>query len=369
MSDNNVTNTIMISGYYGFDNAGDEAILSAIIQRIRSELPWSRIIVLSDSPEKTKKEHQEDAFNRKNFAGIFKLMKKIDLFISGGGGLVQDATGFNTVVYYLSLVMMAKMRRKKVMLYANGLGPLHQKKSQTLARLIMNKADLITYRDEKSKALSLELGINKPEIHVTADPVFALSPAPAEKLQPILEKEEINADNFKLGISVRPWGEDNSYLEHIAGLADSYIREKKAQVFLFPFQESQDMETCKALAGKMENPAKIISRNYTIPEMMGIIGSMDMLLGMRLHSLIFALIQNVPSLGLSYDPKVTILMENMELPCLSIENLSRGDLFEAVRKLYDKRDSVSSQLSDKIKPYKEKAFHTGRLLKSLIDKK
>ena len=91
----------MISGYYGFGNAGDEAILASMIQQFRQEIPDVEIIVLTENPDKTHKEHGVETIQRSNFWRIFKVMGQVDLFISGGGGLIQDTTGFNTVLFYL----------------------------------------------------------------------------------------------------------------------------------------------------------------------------------------------------------------------------------------------------------------------------
>lgn len=360
------SSTIMISGYYGFGNAGDDAILAAIVQQIKSNIPSARIIVLSESPEKTSREYDVESHNRKDFRGIFGLMGDIDLFLSGGGGLVQDATGFATVVYYLSLVTMAKLRGKKVMLYAQGLGPLHENKSRFVAKIIMNRADLITYRDEKSRNLSEEIGIKKPPVYVTADPVFALKPPGNDVLDPIAMENEIAREKFNLGISVRPWDTNKEYPEIVAGIADSFAREKEADVFLFPFQESQDMEVCRAVVEKMEKPAKIIPRKYSIPVLMGLIGRMNMLVGMRLHSLIFSIVQDVPVVGISYDPKVTTLMEMIDLPYVNVDNIKRKELFDITQKVYQFRDTIKSDLPGRISPLKEKAEENIRYMKSLL---
>jgi len=358
--------TIMISGYYGFGNAGDDAILAAIVQQIKDEIPSARIIVLSESPDKTSHEYDVESHNRKNFGEIFKLMGNIDLFLSGGGGLVQDATGFSTVVYYLSLCAMAKLRGKKVMLYAQGLGPLHENRSRFVARHIMNLSNLITYRDENSRILSEEIGIKKPPVYVTADPVFALKPPGDEVLNPIALENKITREKFNLGISVRPWNTNKEYQEIVAGIADSFAREKDADIFLFPFQESQDMEICKAVAEKMKKPAQIVPRKYSISSLMGLIGRMDMVVGMRLHSLIFSVVQNVPVVGISYDPKVTTLMEMIDLPYVNVDNIKRKELFDITQKVYQFRDAIKKDLPDKTFLLKEKAQENIKHLKSLL---
>ncbi len=84
---------IVISGYYGFDNVGDEAILLSMIQAFRSYDPTIEIIVLSNTPERTKLEFNVDAVNRWNIKAIFQALKGSDGLISGGGSLLQDETG------------------------------------------------------------------------------------------------------------------------------------------------------------------------------------------------------------------------------------------------------------------------------------
>jgi polysaccharide pyruvyl transferase CsaB len=358
--------TIMISGYYGFGNAGDEAILAAMIQQMREHLDDPRIIVLSESPEETAKEYGVESFQRKNYPGIFRLMGEIDVFVSGGGGLVQDATGFNTVVYYLSLVQLAKLRGKKVMLYAQGLGPLHLKKSRDVARFIMNQADMITFRDEKSKLLSESIGIKKPPVHVTADPVFALRPPEPSILDPIAKEEEIFPDRFNLGISVRPWDSGIDYLMLIASLADSYALENNANIFIFPFQETQDLEVCEKLKAKIQSPCRIIPRKYPIPVLEGLLGRMNLTIGMRLHSLIFSTVMGVPSVGVSYDPKVSVLMGIMGLPWVDVTKFSKKELFDASSGIYLKQGSIKERLLKKSEELKELADNNIEFLKELL---
>jgi polysaccharide pyruvyl transferase CsaB len=365
---NSDNKTILISGYYGFGNAGDEAILAAMMQQFKEQIPGVRIIVLSETPKSTSEQFGIESFSRTDFRGIFRLMSETDVFVSGGGGLVQDSTGFNTVLYYLGLVEMAKLRGKKVMLYAQGLGPVNLKSSRMVARFIMNQADVITYRDEKSKLLSEKLKITKPPIHVTADPVFALHPPSPEILQPIVEKEGLNTEKFKLGISVRPWESEVDYIELLALLADSYIKENDAEVFIFPFQESQDMEICEKLRNKMQSPARIIPRNYSIPEMLGLMGKMDMIAGMRLHALIFSIIQGVPCIGISYDPKVSILMGMMGLPWIDVKSFSRNDLFNAAAEVYLKKIKIREEILLRSEDLRKQANRNVEFLKVLLNK-
>ena len=366
MSKKNKHTTIMISGYYGFGNAGDEAILAAIIQGLKQEIPDVNIIVLSDSPSDTIREHGVKSHDRKDYFGIFGLMGSIDLLISGGGGLVQDVTGFTTVVYYLSIVKMALMRGKKVMLFAQGLGPIRQDKSKMVARNIMNGVSLISYRDEESRKLSQSLNIAKPPTFVTADPVFALEPASKEAINPIAKDLGIVEGEINIGISVRPWKANSDYINIISTITDYLALHEKANIFLFPFQDSQDMEVCKSILTKTTQKTKIVPRDYPIPVMMGLIGRMDMVMGMRLHSLIFAAAQNVPCMGISYDPKVTNVMESLGLPYLKINRVEEQALLEMAKDTLKNREEIKKNLPAKTEVFRKNAMRNFELVKALV---
>ncbi|MCE1245057.1 MAG: polysaccharide pyruvyl transferase CsaB [Firmicutes bacterium] len=353
---------IMISGYYGFGNAGDEAILASIVRQLKKNIPGVRIIVLSESPLETAAAFDVESHNRKDMLGIMRRMSKIDLLISGGGGLIQDSTGFSTVTYYLGIVQMAKMLGKKVMFYAQGLGPLNLSKSRKFAAFVMNQVDFITFRDEDSVTLAREIGVTKPPIHVTGDPVFALEAPGDDILDPVAKAEKLEPGAFRLGISVRPWKTDSDYIADIAKTADFFVKEKKAFVYLFPFQESQDLEICKKIQRQMENTARIIPRKYPVDVMLGLMGRMDMVLGMRLHSLIFSVVQNTPAAGISYDPKVSALCEIAGLPYLHLDVVTKDSIMDLALSVYEKKDDIKWNLPAKSSVLKEKAEKNTQLL-------
>ncbi|MFP4497645.1 MAG: polysaccharide pyruvyl transferase family protein, partial [Vulcanimicrobiota bacterium] len=154
----------------------------------------------------------------------------------------------------------------------------------------------------------------------------------------------------------------------MAELLDSYIEENNAEVFIFPFQETQDKKVCEALKNKMKFGARIIERKYSLPQMMGLMGEMDLIVGMRLHSLIFALNLGIPVLGLSYDPKVANLMQMLNLPWLSIEGFTREELVNTMAKVYLDRGIIREKLPGRVQLLKNKAKCNIKLLKEVLDK-
>ncbi|NLL81384.1 MAG: polysaccharide pyruvyl transferase CsaB, partial [Tissierellia bacterium] len=131
--------SILMSGYYGFDNSGDDAILKAIVKDLREIDKDLDITVLSNNPKKTEDMYPVKAVNRFNFRDVVFSIKKCSLFISGGGSLLQDVTSTRSLLYYLTVMSLAKIMNKKVMVYANGIGPINKKTNRMITKKVLNK--------------------------------------------------------------------------------------------------------------------------------------------------------------------------------------------------------------------------------------
>ena len=212
---------IVISGYYGFGNAGDEAMLCAIIDAIRNEEADAHITVISGNPKETSKKHNINAVGTFSAFGILKAIANSDLVISGGGSLLQDATSIRNTYYYLSIMSLAKMMGKKVMLYSQGIGPLNRPSTRRAVGFVLRFVDTITVRDSISKEELESLGIE--DVEVTADAVLAMQPADLSIGAHILEgytsklSESIEQPK-KIGVAVRSWKEDTEYREALANV-------------------------------------------------------------------------------------------------------------------------------------------------------
>ena len=356
---------IVLSGYYGFGNFGDEAILSAITRGLNSNVDDLFISVLSNSPDT----YLSENFNIKCVPRMspFLIIKEIlscNLVISGGGGLIQDSSGISTIIYYLGIVKLAKMLGKKVMFYAQGLGPVTTGKGKKLVKQIADKVDLITVRDEDSKNLFRELGVVKPPIIVTADPVLSLEGTDNSK---IFDSEKLSGSSpFNFAISVRSWNSSFDFLPVIADCADRVIKKFNARVVLIPFQKSQDLKICEKLSEIMETKPHIIRGDYAPEEMIGFIGKMDFLLAMRLHALIFAASSLVPMAGIVYDPKVEAFSKSINIPFWNLEELNSDDIFNEVKRIVSEKDEVKKALFENIKPLYEKSLLTPKIVKDLL---
>ena len=77
--------TILIAGYHGFGNCGDEAILRAMVTSFRRMADDIDIVALSNDPDFTKKEYNIEAVQRFKMKEVLSAVKKCDILVLGGG--------------------------------------------------------------------------------------------------------------------------------------------------------------------------------------------------------------------------------------------------------------------------------------------
>ncbi|MEO6907675.1 MAG: polysaccharide pyruvyl transferase CsaB [Abditibacteriaceae bacterium] len=318
---------ILLSGYYGFGNAGDEAVLAAILTHLSGRFNQPRFTVVSGDPNATSQMHASTAqkyflhgVKRDDFKALAAEIKKTDLFISGGGSLLQDVTSLRNVAYHCGLLRLAQFKRKPNMMYAQGVGPLNLPLSQKLVRMATARTNAITVRDNASKVLLQNIGV-KANIQVTADPVWGLEAT-------IAEKTAIPAKGSVWCVSLRSWpgvDEQDSRMMVAANLAAlrDLAMNRKATLRFLPMQAKVDDRLLISLG---VSPRKWIATAGVHPaRVMEQTARCDLMIGMRLHALIFAAAQQLPCVAINYDPKVAALAEDLQIPLLDRTECSQSD--------------------------------------------
>ena len=295
---------VVISGYYGFDNIGDEAILKSIIMALREEDKDIEITVLSSNPESTKKNYNVNAINRWNLRKIFSELSCSDGLISGGGSLLQDVTSSRSILYYTSIMGIANLLRKPVFIYAQGIGPINKSFNKKIVRYFLNKVDYISLRDIDSFNLIKSIGV-KNNVDIVPDPVMGL---------------DFNCNNIKskedyIVISVREWENKESYLKDIAKFCED-MNLNGLSIKLLPMHGRLDEEVSKVLASMLSFDVEILSYNMNIESKLNYIKNSKLMVGMRLHALIFAGNVSTPMIGISYDPKIDSYLNLVNQPCI-----------------------------------------------------
>ena len=306
--------SVVLSGYYGFRNLGDDAILDAIARQVRSMSDPPRLTVLSNAPQETKNEYGVDAVYRFSPLAVYRAIRKCDYFISGGGSLLQDETSAKSLLYYVSLIRAAQLHRKPVMIFANGIGPIRRTSGQRMVRNCLNKAGSITLREDSSYQALRDIGVTNPNIRVTADPVFLIDGIPEAEARALLAKSGAAEGARRLiGVSLRPARGLEEHLDALARFCDGIAAQPGAGLVFLDMQDPWDGQISRRVEEKMSAKAcRFASRSA--PEMMGVIRCMDAVVSMRLHTLIFSAKQRVPLLGIVYDPKVSAYLQMLDMP-------------------------------------------------------
>lgn len=362
----------IIQGYYGFRNIGDDALLMSIINDLKRYKPDIRLMILSKDPIGTSKDFHVPSISRISVLRIYKGMKNARAFIYGGGNLLQDNTSTRSLFFYLSTVWLAKKLRLKIMFYANGIGPLKKRMNRLITKKIMNQVDVITLREALSFEELKSLDIGKPRILLTSDAALTVTDDRKSIDTDILRQLDLTSDKPLLGISLRKYPghekvEHEKYESAIAQAIDSMVSKYGAWPVFFPMQHPDDVPILENVAAKMKNECTIVKEKLSIFQTFDLISGMHMLLGMRLHALVFAAVAAVPMVGLVYDPKIQGFLDCIGQPSAGdVRTLEYQYLFDLSEKVWQSREAISNQLKECIPGLKEKARENARVAVELI---
>jgi polysaccharide pyruvyl transferase CsaB len=298
---------VMLSGYYGFENLGDELILQVLVQALQrwGHTPW----VLSGHPEETAKAYQVNSIQRIELHHIWAKLKEMDALISGGGGLFQDVTGLGSPVYYGGLIELAHWFKCPVAFFGQGVGPLTTQFGRWMTRRALSHSDLVVVRDVKSHALVYKLTTSKPEL--MADPVWTWQPDEALSRMP----------KQGLGVSLRPWSKlSNEDILHLGAVLASQEMVKEEGVNLIDCQSGADILPLAKLEQYLKDQ-NITCRWFSGTQAIEGIAQSKALVGMRFHAILLAAQFQIPIISLSYDPKVQLLSAHLKLTDIPVERL------------------------------------------------
>lgn len=362
---------IVICGNYGIGNLGDEAILDGLIRLSETCWPGAEICVLSSNPRQTAPEHGIKAVQMfpaglkstlkfwlsGQFWPTVRAARRADLVILGGGGLFTDEK-WRAVWIWAVQVWWFRMLRRPYVCLAQSVGPLRTRSGRFLARRVFRGARLCTLRDAQSAELLRELGVKK--VTVFADAVFALGyEAP----------RAINIQQYAV-LSLREWGNNPAWLA-VAGAVDWLWREQGLRTIFIPFQESGDDDKLayqKVKSLLSEKPAMEMKTVDDYKQALEMIGRSRLVLGMRLHSLIFAALFCRPFVGISYSSKVRAmtLELGMENFCLDFDKLSSEELIAALKQIFAQEKQLVGGLEQKKLQLTYRFFEHEKALRDLI---
>ncbi|MDR3710194.1 MAG: polysaccharide pyruvyl transferase CsaB [Capsulimonadaceae bacterium] len=347
---------VLLSGYYGFDNAGDEAVLAGLVKSVRDIAPPDSLSIeaLSINPMATARDHAILAVHRMRLGPVLRSIARTDLLASGGGSLLQDVTSRHGIFYYLAIVRLAQIMGKRTMFVAQGIGPLNEPRSRKLTASVANRLDAITVRDNGSAQLLRDIGVTQP-VEVTADPALLLTP----KAQP-------DRDQLRDGVatSLRPWR--NCTGRVVDTLAQSWKDVLQPEpLVVMAMQPDVDGDAGARLAAALGAPSPAPSTGlWTHVET---VRQVKMVIGMRLHALILAAAARTPMLALSYDPKIDAFMTEIGQSdaVFNVEHDDPAELTPLLARIWSERASRAHALEAVLPALEARASRNAKIMVDL----
>lgn len=298
---------VVLSGYFGFDNFGDEKVLSIIIETLKAQ--DAQITVFSRNPKKTGAMYGVHCINSFNLPAILKEILFCDVLVSGGGSLLQDATSIQSLFYYLGVIFWGLVFGKKVVLYSQGIGPIRSKSGWLLTKILLKKASLICVRDIESYNKLQKAGV---ESNLCADALWSK------------DFEEVEKKN-RVIIQLRSWhGITKDKIQSMADVIAAQFPD--LEIKILPLQMSADLNICR----KMQQELKLrgveadLYLNLSNDEIIRVISESKFVIAMRYHACLCAIKSGCRVLAIAYDIKVENIANQANIPLLPIDLLKRG---------------------------------------------
>lgn len=338
---------VLLSGYYGFGNLGDEALLEVIVEQMRRRFPSAQLEVLSATPQATAAGHHVAATPRWDWRAIRAAIDRADVVLSGGGGLLQNATSLRSLLYYAWVIREAVRARRKTMLFAQSIGPLDFW-GRMAVRQFCKGLDRATVRDRRSVQL-LESLLPTTRVEQTADPVFLYD---SSEESADLSGEGLGPESGAYAlVSVRKAAALREAPAIVARVVDRLAQHYDIRSAFLPIGGAADAAaSTDVIRACKSNP--VLLPECTLAKAASILRGARVVVGMRLHSLILAARYAVPFLAIAYDPKVSSLCDDLEYP---LEPLWRAggrrpgneSVDDLVDRLVRERDVLSAHLAQR----------------------
>ena len=319
---------VVICGAYGRGNAGDDAILEAILQEMRAIDPDMPMTVLSKDPKSTRLTYRVRAIHRSNLPAWLMAMHQAKLYINGGGSLIQDVTSRRSLWFYLHNISAAKRAGCKVQMYGCGIGPVTRDSHRRLAAKILNRyVDVITLREPDSLAELRAMGVTEPEILLTADPALTLSKAPEDEIDSVLLRAGIPPHGKYICFALRRWKGFEEKAPLFGAAAEYAYRTYGLTPVFAAVEKHLDPGAGQMAARGLSVPHYFLDDAGGAGTIIGALSRMELVVSMRLHALIFSAGQGIPLAGVVYDPKVSAFLRyiGQEL-FVDLQDLTEADL-------------------------------------------
>jgi Uncharacterized conserved protein len=357
---------ITVIGAYGCGNVGDDAILAGILEKLKKvKVSLYNVAVFSGN-----KKYIEEKFGVRgvqqclnqgfslkvlgkfDFLKMIKTIWKSDMVIIGGGSLLHDLRPYN-LPYFFFWQLFSSLLGKKVIFYGVGVGPIKTRFGKLLSKIFLPRADYISVRDTNGQKILRELGIDIS--FLSRDPAFNIE---VENLS----KPKYCLTNDAFGITICGWFKSSNFWERksmdfshyiirMAEICDRIIERYNKDVLFVTTVFPHDLDAARKITKQMKHSSRthIIEKLHTPVEVLAIIQNhVKYLVGMRLHSLIFATMTNTPFTAIIYDQKVRSYLNDLgcKVDAVELDDIFGRKIFENIEKLVHNEELMRKHLQD-----------------------
>ncbi|MBD1872386.1 polysaccharide pyruvyl transferase family protein [Nodosilinea sp. FACHB-131] len=377
-------NGITICGFYGNFNLGDEAMLEGMIDLFRTCQDDLKFTIISNNPKDTLRRFNVPAIRMKS-PKVWPAIAKNRHFVLGGGDLLRDSVHKSVAASWLPYMQKAIALKRNTMLLGVSVGEIWRQETKELVPKVLNKVNLIAVRDDLSKARLEELGVSQ-KIYVMSDLALQSLALKSNKTKKDFIERKANT-RLEVGVSVRNLdgrgrsldGADHNKLQgEIAKIIDSLIEKYEARVHLIPFRTLENslhpidddyVSSLEVLRHSRYSAQCIVHRCFTSLDELGqLISRLDLMMGMRLHSLILSSGMGVPVIAAQYDPKVEGFMREIGQSHLSfpLSEFTHKKIFPVLCDTLDNLPVVANKMTESVSNYERRIETLESDLKSIL---
>lgn len=295
---------VLLSGYYGYGNGGDEALLVTLLQMLP---PHVEPVVLSAQPHLTQKLYGVHAYNRWQPGAILNQLRRSQGFVWGGGSLIQDRTSWGSALYYLGLMALAQGWGRQTVAWAQGVGPLERRWVRWVAGQVFRRCTQVSVRDAPAAQQLQQWGRS---VLLAPDPVWALQDEPYLPL--------IDLPAPRLAVVLRPHRLlTPAWLNVITTALRQFQQATGVWLVLLPFQPATDLELAIQVQQFLGERTSLLQPEHPA-QLKGVFRGIELVITMRYHGLVMGAAAGCRCFSLSYDPKVSQLQQELAMPGLDL---------------------------------------------------
>lgn len=335
---------LLLVGYFGFDNLGDELLLISLLDYLKRNLNDIEPIVLYNKP--LSEVYGARVLSRRH---LLNGIRMVDGVCFAGGSILQDVTSLRSLIYYLGIILLSLIMKRPVIMVSQGIGPIRTRVGKRLLRLL-NFIYSISVRDRDSLEMLEKVGVYKPKCYLGNDLVLYLN---LEKFRKTLTEK---SRDVLILVREYPNFKEGDFLKAIARFREKY----NLDISVMITHKLEDKNISERFARRLgcdliswENPFSIFS----------VMSTFKLIISMRLHPLIISTLLDIPFLGVVYDPKVKAFISNFP----NAYSLEIGSSFREIEDILSLSWENRDRLVTDILRYKDKLLNMEGTFRPLYD--